>query len=202
MQTLILHTSHTFSFSACLWYLNQWNKHECLHKVEEKTFKKVIRLERRFVYFEISEPTPAQLKVDFITMGNAAKVKGQLKAYIISFFDLDTDLAPFYQLAEQHGFLQPLIQKLHGLRIAGIPDLFEALCWAITGQQINLIFAYTLKRRLVAAFGDHVEQEGHTYFVFPEAAVIAQLSVVDLTNLTPWRWIWLHCRLRSGLGIW
>jgi DNA-3-methyladenine glycosylase II len=183
MQTLIIDTSHTFSFPACLWYLNQWGKHECMHEVEGKTFKKAVRLESGLVYFEISAPSPAQLKVDFITMGNAAKVKDPLKAYIIAFFDLDTDLAPFYQLAEQHGFLQPLIQKLFGLRIVGIPDLFEALCWAITGQQINLAFAYTLKRRLVAAFGNRVEHEEHTYFVFPKAAAIAQLSVSELTDL-------------------
>lgn len=36
-----------------------------------------------------------------------------------------------------------------GVRFIGIPDIFEAICWAIIGQHINLKFAYTLKRRLV-----------------------------------------------------
>jgi DNA-3-methyladenine glycosylase II len=72
---------------------------------------------------------------------------------------------------------------LYGLRIVGIPDLFEAICWAITGQQINLAFAYTLKRRFVETFGDCIEQEGHTYFIFPSSALVAQLSVSDLTAL-------------------
>ena len=183
METLVLPTPPTFSFAACLWYLQQWCNHECLHRVKENTFCKAVRLNGRLVYFEISAPTPAQLKVDFFAKGPVEEVENQLKAYVTSLFDLNTDLTAFYKIAEKHDFFQPVIERLYGLHIVGIPHLFEALCWAISGQQINLAFAYTLKRRLVENFGDHLAHEGQIYYAFPEAARVARLSFADLTRL-------------------
>ncbi len=182
MQTLIIPTSSTFSFVACLWHLNQWCHHECLHRIEGKTFKKAVRLQGRLVYFEISAPKPGHLIVNYFSKV-PTEIEPSLKAYISALFDINTDLKSFYQLAEKDELMQPVIRKLYGLRIVGIPDLFEALCWAITGQQINLAFAYKLKKRFVETFGSQMEREGHAYFVFPEASVIAQLSVADLMPL-------------------
>ena len=51
-------------------------------------------------------------------------------------------------MAENDQILKPLVKKYSGLRLIGIPDLFEAIAWAIIGQQINLTFAYTLKSDL------------------------------------------------------
>ncbi|CJH87467.1 DNA-3-methyladenine glycosylase II [Streptococcus pneumoniae] len=65
----------------------------------------------------------------------------------------------------------------------GIPDLFEALCWGILGQQITLTYAYTLKRRLVENFGEHVEWNGNKYLIFPLPQKIAKLTVEDLLPL-------------------
>lgn len=183
MQTLILNTPETFRFSTCFWYLQQWSAHECLHRMEAKTFKKAVRLNGNPVYFEISEQSPSQLTVNYVVPGSEAAICDHLKEYITDLFDLNTDLLPFYQLGEQDELLKPVIQKMYGLRIVGIPDLFEAICWAIAGQQINLAFAYTLKRRLVEAFGERIEHPGQSYFIFPEAALVAQLSVTDLTPL-------------------
>lgn len=61
----------------------------------------------------------------------------------------------------------------------GIPDLFEAIAWGILGQQINLTYAYTLKRRLVEKFGTSVEYEGKRFWLFPTPDVIANLTVED-----------------------
>ena len=83
-------------------------------------------------------------------------------------FDLDNDLKPFYAMAETDPLLQKAIDEFYGLRNIGIPDLFEALCWGILGQQINLTYAYTLKRRLVETFGSSIEWEGRQYWIFPE----------------------------------
>ncbi|KJB85203.1 hypothetical protein AZ66_26120, partial [Paenibacillus sp. E194] len=70
-----------------------------------------------------------------------------------------------------------------GLRIIGIPDLFEAMSWGIIGQQINLAFAYTLKRRLVEHFGKRITCDGNTYWIYPTAHDIASLTVQDLQQL-------------------
>src|SRR5690606_19606611 len=71
----------------------------------------------------------------------------------------------------------------HGLRVIGIPDLFEAVSWGILGQQISLGYAYTLKRRLVERFGRQITCEGEQYWLFPSAEDIAALTVEDLSGL-------------------
>ncbi|MEM8907905.1 MAG: DNA-3-methyladenine glycosylase, partial [Bacteroidota bacterium] len=105
------------------------------------------------------------------------------KKYVIDWFDLDRDLSAFYQMAQQDAILSGLISRFHGLRLIGIPDLFEALSWAIIGQQINLNFAYTLKKRLVENYGTELSIDGTVYFLFPNPGVVANLNVTDLRPL-------------------
>jgi DNA-3-methyladenine glycosylase II len=103
--------------------------------------------------------------------------------YVREWFDLDTDLTPFYTLAGSDPVLQKVVPALYGLRNIGIDDLFEAVCWGILGQQINLAFAYTLKRRFVESFGQGMDHNGVRYWTFPSPDVIASLSTADLTSL-------------------
>lgn len=65
----------------------------------------------------------------------------------------------------------------------GIPELFEALAWGILGQQINLGYGYTLKRRLVEKYGTYIEWNGSKYWTFPAPEDIAKLHVEDLFEL-------------------
>ena len=61
--------------------------------------------------------------------------------------------------------------------------MFETICWAIIGQQINLKFAYTLKKRLVEGYGEKMEYDNEEYFLFPTPKAISKLQVVDLKPL-------------------
>ena len=61
--------------------------------------------------------------------------------------------------------------------------MFETICWAIIGQQINLKFAYTLKKRLVEGYGEKMEYDNEEYFLFPTPKVISKLEVEDLKPL-------------------
>jgi len=66
------------------------------------------------------------------------------------FLGLEQPLAEFYAHVERHKVLGPLVLRLRGVRIPQLPTLWEALCWAVVGQQINLAFAYKLRNRLIA----------------------------------------------------
>jgi DNA-3-methyladenine glycosylase II len=57
--------------------------------------------------------------------------------------------------------------RYRGLRILTIPDPFEALVWAILGQQIKVAFAARLKRVLIEAYGEAVEVDGRRFWLFP-----------------------------------
>jgi 3-methyladenine DNA glycosylase/8-oxoguanine DNA glycosylase len=66
------------------------------------------------------------------------------------FLGLEQPLAEFYRLVQGHRVFGPLTAGLPGVRIPQLPSLWEALCWAVVGQQINLAFAYRLRNRLIA----------------------------------------------------
>ena len=95
-----------------------------------------------------------------MVLGLLKEGAGKIATYIIEWFDLDNDLTPFYEMANTDPLLKIPAQKFYGLRVIGIPDLFEALCWGVLGQQINLAFAYSLKRQFVESFGDSIEWNG------------------------------------------
>ena len=73
--------------------------------------------------------------------------------------------------------------RLLGFRLVALPSLFEALAWCIIGQQINLGFAYRLKRRLSERYAAWVEVEGRRHYLFPEPAVLAAASREDLREM-------------------
>ena len=63
---------------------------------------------------------------------------------------LGQPLAAFTRALGRHAVLGPLIRALPGIRVPQVPTLWEGLCWAIVGQQINLAFAYQLRNGLIA----------------------------------------------------
>ncbi len=90
----------------------------------------------------------------------------------MEWFDLKRDIAPFYALLNEHHQLAKFTKTFAGSRLIGIPDLFEAICWAIIGQQINLTFAYKLKRLLVEEYGDKELINGQIHYIFPSPNIL------------------------------
>jgi DNA-3-methyladenine glycosylase II len=91
-------------------------------------------------------------------------------------FTTDDDLAPLWQTAAADPVFERLVQSVRGLRPVLIPDPFEAIVWAIIGQQINITFAGKLKRALVERFGTAVEVDGVRLRAFPSPATLARLE--------------------------
>jgi len=107
-----------------------------------------------------------------------------LPTYLNQWFDLDRNLEDFYTVAKKDDLLSPLIDELYGLRVVGVPDLFEALSWAILGQQVNLTFAYTMKKRLVEQYGKEIVHVGRSLWQFPLPAAIKDVLISDLMELS------------------
>lgn len=168
-----------FSFRECLVFLER-SPLEILHHVHENNIYKVIMVDTELILIKISykdhvliiefpdkEPSNMETVVEFV--GN--------------WFDLNQNLSSFYGAVSEDSLLQPLVECYYGLRMIGIPDLFEALTWAIVGQQINLTFAYTLKKRLVENFGKKLVHQQNEFWAYPSPEIIADLQVYDLRNL-------------------
>lgn len=80
-------------------------------------------------------------------------------------------------------FAAPLVEQFAGLPVVQTASPFEAMVWAILGQQINIAFAYKLKRRFVEGYGEQVEHDGHTYYMFPTPERIVKIDPVELREI-------------------
>lgn len=90
---------------------------------------------------------------------------------------LGGDSLGFERKLEQKPDLLPLLGTRRGLRIPLSPTPFEALAWAIIGQQINLSFAYTLRRSLAELCGTRFNEP---LIAHPTPEQVARLDPADL----------------------
>jgi len=156
------------------------NYDDCLYEVTDDAVRKLIPLEKEIVLFEVKE-TANYLIVEVLNNANPDEI--QLADYVKEWFDLKSDLTDFYSLLQKENDLVYMVKEYHGLRLIGINELFESLCWSIIGQQINLTFAYKCKRALVEKYSYSENYQGKKHYLFPKAAVLAKLTVAELRTI-------------------
>ncbi|WP_312111576.1 DNA-3-methyladenine glycosylase family protein [Brevibacillus reuszeri] len=183
-QVLTLSLPQEFSFSQNLDYL-AGAPNECLFHLKNGRIYRAIPAGEELSIVEISDAGKNAMAVRFLgdTAPKSKEGRAAVARYVHDWFDLGTDLRPFYELAKTDALLQRAVDSFYGLRNVGIPDLFEAISWGIIGQQINMSFAYTLKRRMVESFGTPVTCEGEVYWLFPDPERIAALRPEELQEL-------------------
>lgn len=76
-----------------------------------------------------------------------------------------------------HPQLGTLIRRHPGLRVPMAASPFEALSWAVIGQQISLSAAISIRRRLIQAAA---VQQADGLWCYPDARAIARLSCEQL----------------------
>jgi len=109
----------------------------------------------------------------------SAHAQQQVDDALLNILGLRIDPAPFLKAVRKDRLLGPLAKREPGLRIVQSATIFEALTWAIIGQQINLTFAIALRRTFI-------EQAGRRHSIglwcYPEARDAARLEPDDLTG--------------------
>ena len=170
-----------FSFRLCLEFLKRSPK-ELLHQLTDRAVIKALRAGNQIVVFSVTQKKDA-LRISFLTKEPDADTKRLVADYVREWFDLDTDLKPFYKMAAKDRLLKGLVDRFYGYRIVGQPDLFESLIWAVLGQQINLGFAYTLKQRFVQHFGERLALGEHAFFLFPSPETVTVINPQELLSL-------------------
>ncbi|TAK64755.1 MAG: DNA-3-methyladenine glycosylase 2 family protein [Methylobacter sp.] len=90
---------------------------------------------------------------------------------------LTQQVEDFEQSYRQHPQLGMLIAQQPGLRVPTSATVFEALSWAITGQQISVSAAISIRRKLIQAAG---VMHSSGLACYPDAKQLALLSESDL----------------------
>lgn len=175
-----LATPKEFSFEQTLRFLSR-NQKESLHFIKNQEVFKVLAINETLVLFSIS--FDSCLKISIHSEPINEKSIAYIKNYVIHWFDLEANLQAFYKIAQNDVVLANLCQKFYGLRMIGMPDLFESLVWSIIGQQINLNFAYSLKEKLVHNFGQKLIYNGEDFYALPTPEKLASLQIEDFQPL-------------------
>ncbi|MEO0898756.1 MAG: DNA-3-methyladenine glycosylase [Bacteroidota bacterium] len=173
-----------FSWEKMRAYFTHSDK-EILHFLEEEWLYKWLKDDGDGIIFrvrvshDISEAEVQALNPKVLT----GVQEEALRSFVEEWWDLRRDLQAFYHVASKDHLLAPLIEANPGLRIGGIPDLWECAVWSIVGQQVNISFAFTLKNRLINAYGNKKKWEGMTFWQFPDPESLVNSSIDELKEL-------------------
>lgn len=106
-------------------------------------------------------------------------VETKARDALLNVLGLRIDPTAFAAFAHDDPVLGPMLARQPGLRIVQSATVFEALTWAIIGQQINLTFAIALRRTLIQLAG---RPHASGLLCYPEAPDVARLTLEDLTS--------------------
>ena len=146
-------------------------------RVEAGTLRKGLAWEGRAACLTIrfhADRADAELAIDG---SRIAVVADALEAMVRRMLGLTQRVEDFEGTYRAHPQLGPLIARNPGLRVPLAATPFEALTWAVTGQQISLGAAVSLRRKLIRAAG--LKHSGGLA-CYPDAGCIARLSEADL----------------------
>jgi len=108
-----------------------------------------------------------------------AALEAQAREALLNVLGLRIDPAAFGAAVQDDPWLGPVVARQPGLRIVQSATIFEALTWAIIGQQINLTFAIALRRTLIQLAG---RAHSSGLWCYPEALDVARVDIGELTG--------------------
>ncbi|MYN26153.1 DNA-3-methyladenine glycosylase family protein [Duganella levis] len=148
-------------------------------EVSAERFRKGVLLDDVPVVLDIAlSPSAAHVTVHADAKLSTA-AQQQARDAVLNILGLRIDPAPFYTFVKKDKLFAALARKQPGLRIVQSATVFEALTWAIIGQQINLSFAIALRRTFILLAG---RQHSSGLWCYPDAHRAAALTIEDLTS--------------------
>lgn len=147
-------------------------------RVEGRTARKALMVNGRAVVLTLTfGDSDIRCRVD-----SRAKLTSEIMAaahlVALRLSGLVIDPAGIARQAAMSAVVRRLISGRSQLRIPQTASVFEAIAWAIVGQQVNLSFAFQLRRTFVELAGTRA---GDLY-AHPDAAAVAKLDYDDLTR--------------------
>lgn len=120
-----IHPPKEFNFEECLIFLGRSNQ-ELIYKIKDGWVIKLIKINESLILCRIGYSN-GSIKVEFPINTVTNDCRDKVVKYIWEWFDLDKNLNEFYEMGKDDRVLKSLVSQFYGLRIMGIPDLFEAL---------------------------------------------------------------------------
>ncbi len=109
-----------------------------------------------------------------------AEIKRSVQEALSYIFNLNFRLADFYEAIADDAVMRRITVQLHGFKYPTTASVFESLVDSIVEQQINIKVARVIEERLAKKFGDQLQLDNETYYVFPTPQRIGAVSINDI----------------------
>jgi DNA-3-methyladenine glycosylase II len=173
-----------FAFGLALRYLAV-SPSAIVEKVEDGEYVRPVRIGGRWLLLRVRDGAVAGGALRITLEGRRIRTADlEAAAALVSrLFGTTEDVTPVLRALRRSPRFVPLARRCRGLRPVLIGDPFEALIWAVIGQQINIAFAAKLKTALLERFGGSLSMDGRRYALFPAPDRLARLRRADLRPL-------------------
>ena len=152
------------------------DQHAISEQVEGNVLRKAVTLDGRPCLLALDFNQPGQVRATARTLTRTA-LSRQTRAML----GLDQPVNTFEQaVTGQATPLGQLVGRQRGLRVPQSATPFEALSWAIIGQQISVSAATAIRRRFIQLAGQARVSGLRCY---PDAAAVSQLDASALLSL-------------------
>jgi DNA-3-methyladenine glycosylase II len=158
-------------------------KDEIVDRVEPKRYQRLLVIEGRLVLATVTDAGTTAKPLLEVELHGDRKVdlsRPEIAAQLRHILCTDLDLKPFYRLVKNDELLGLIAPRFRGLKLPASPTVFESLVMAVLSQQVNLTFAYSIKKELVETFGETQQVNGDLYHAFPSSARFAEQKEEDL----------------------
>lgn len=158
-------------------------KDEIVDRVQPGQYQRLLSADGRFVLATVTDGGSTAQPCLAVELQGSRKTdldRPEFIAQLRHILSTDLDLKPFYRHARTDEVLGPLIAPARGLKLPASPTVFESLVMAVLSQQVNLTFAYSIKRELVETFGEQARYNGVTYYAFPRPERFAEEQAENL----------------------
>jgi len=152
-----------------VWDFHSRDRHQLCEEVEAGSLRKRLMLGGQALDMEVQlTPGKAHIRAS-LNHPQATRIAERLLGLVL-------DPEPFEATFANDPHLGPLLQQRPGLRLAQTATPFEALTWAVMGQQVHLQFALQLRRTFIELAD--VRQDGRFYY--PDAQAAARIDWEEL----------------------
>ena len=155
-----------------------------IRKYENNRFWQVIRVNRKLLLANIGffgSVDKPKLKAEVKTNSElTSDDTSNIEKTISSLFNLNLNLAEFYDETKTDEVMLRLTRKLRGLKIPRTQTVFEALIDSIVEQQISIKVATYIENKLTKKFGDALTVEGEAFYAYPTPEKLASVGVEEI----------------------
>jgi DNA-3-methyladenine glycosylase II len=165
-----------YSLAATASRFTQWP--EVVDRFDGTAYRRLLEVGRSAVLVEVRQAgTVSRSRLEISIEGVGAKsapARRAARRMVEIGLGAGLDARPFYRAFHEDPLIAQALCHSRGLRIAGAASLWEAAVTAILAQQVNLVFAYDIRRELALAFGRKARMRGQIYVAFPAPERLAR----------------------------